>query len=96
MSVVDERRSSPRTDGRWPVTMMTSRGVMEGEIQNMNNEGAFIRCQNPLGPNELLLLKVDMPGGAPREIAAQVVWSNKFVSDEKSGPIGMGVQFKSF
>ena len=42
LSGVIEKRKSPRTEVRWPVTIMTKTGAVEGEARNISVEGVFI------------------------------------------------------
>ena len=88
-----DKRLYPRSSVRWPVTMTTSKGTMEGETANVSTLGAFIQCQEPLNPTESLLLNVEIPVGSPLQVFATVVWSNTASPEDTTFQAGMGVRF---
>lgn len=73
--------------------MTTASGIIEGETQDVSKLGAFIRCQEPLNPNERFLLSVKLPAGSPLQVSAQVIWSSIAAPIDKDTPRGMGVRF---
>lgn len=87
------KRLYPRSKVRWPVTMTTSVGTIEGETKDVSTLGAYIQCQEPLNPSENMLLSVRLPAGSPLHVFAEVVWSNSTGLENKNGPPGMGVRF---
>ena len=89
----EDRRIRPRYDVRFPVTLVTPRGVVKGETRNLSRHGAFICCREPLNPKERLLLLLQLPTGSPLNLSAQVIWSNASASEERGTPPGMGVRF---
>jgi hypothetical protein len=88
-----DKRLYPRSKVRWPVTMTTSIGTIEGETLDVSTLGAYIQCQEPLTPSENFLLSVSLPAGSPLRVVAEVVWSNSTGPESKNGPPGMGVRF---
>ena len=91
--MVEDKRLYPRSKVRWPVSMITPEGTMEGETVDMSTLGAFIRCQKPLNPSERFLLSVKLPVGSALQVSALVVWSNNTNPSDDSVPRGMGVRF---
>ena len=87
-----ERRLRPRVEVRWPVTMLTSEGSMQGETRDISMQGAFIYCDRPLALAERFVLSVKAPA-ASMQVMAQVVWASNSFSDKKNEPAGMGVRF---
>ena len=88
----DEKRIYPRTEIKWPVSVITAKGMIQGETKNISLNGAFICSEKTLCPNDLLLLTVSGPFGS-MQVVAQVVWSNRCVCDEQKSPSGTGVKF---
>ena len=88
-----DKRPYPRSKVRWPVTMTTSVGTIEGETIDVSTLGAYIQCQEPLNPSENFLLSVKLPAGSPLHVFAEVVWSNSTGLKSNNGPPGMGVRF---
>jgi hypothetical protein len=91
--MLDDKRSYSRSSVRWPVTMITPNGALEGETTNVSTLGAYIRCQKPLYPAESLFLKVELPMGSPLQVFAEVVWSTQASPEDETIRPGMGVRF---
>ena len=73
-----ENRKSPRTEVRWPVTIMTETGAVEGEARNISVDGVFIlfnHSTESLSPtkNYRLLIK---PNGEQIEVMGSLVSSS--------------------
>jgi len=88
-----ERRSPTRVRVKWPVVIITDRGVIVVETRDISNEGAFISCDLPLSPKDKLRLFIMAPNHRPFEIPAEVAWSAPHDSKPNSMPSGMGVRF---
>ena len=88
-----EKRQHPRMPITLPARMVTARGVMEGETENMSLHGAFIRCQKPLEPGERLIVVVKLPSNPSFQSNAEVVWSRVPRPSDKGTSRGMGVKF---
>lgn len=58
------------------------------------NEGVFIRTENPLPSGESLILKLTLPGASnPLRIDCEVLWSRRREESEPNRPPGMMVRF---
>ena len=53
MVISQERRRYPRARARWPVTIETTQGVINTETHDISLDGAFIRCLDPSGLDEV-------------------------------------------
>ena len=94
MVIPQERRKHPRAKAKWSVTLQTSQGVINTEIQDISPEGAFIRCLDPLEPAESFKMVINIPQSDRRLIIdSEVVWINSLGADHPLTPRGMGVQF---
>ena len=91
--MLTERRVPKRIRVKWPVVMLTVKGVLVAETKDISPDGAFIRCKPPLPPQEKLRLFIMTPSYQPLEISAEVVWDNRFGSEHDTTPSGMGVRF---
>jgi hypothetical protein len=87
-----ERRLQPRVEVRWPVTLLTSEGSVQGETRDISMQGAFIYCDKSLPLSERFVLSVKAPA-ASMQVMAQVVWASNSSSDKKNEPAGIGVRF---
>ena len=88
-----EKRLYPRSKVRWPVTMTTPIGTIEGETLDVSTMGAYIQCQEPFNPSENFLLSVRLPAGSPLRVFAEIVWSNSTGLESKNEPPGDGGSF---
>ena len=91
-----QRRTHPRVQVNWPVTMMTPEGDMDGFIENVSAGGAYIRCGTLLAKNDLFILLILHHDREYSWIGAEVVWIDISLSSNGNGdivPIGMGVRF---
>ena len=91
--MLNDKRSYPRSLVRWPVTIITTSGALEGETINVSSLGAYIRCQRPLYPDESLFLRVELPLGSPLQVFAEVIWSSQASAEDETIRPGMGVRF---
>jgi hypothetical protein len=88
-----DRRGQERFNVRYAVTIRTSRGLIEGETQNMSGTGALISSSMPLLPGETCDLTIRPPSNAPIETAVRVVWSRIDDLNWKTGPWEARVHF---
>jgi hypothetical protein len=87
-----EKRKLPRIEVRWPVTLTTENGVVEGEARNITIEGVFIHCRERLNVNETYRLLIK-PGGEEIEVMAKLIWSNLESAADRDILPGMGFCF---
>ena len=92
-TVVADRRTPTRIRARWPVVVLTAKGVLLAETRDISSEGVFISCEEPLSPEEKLRVFIMAPNHRPLEIPAEVVWSNPHASEQETTPNGMGLRF---
>ena len=88
-----QRRAHPRVVVKWPVTMMTPEGDLDGTIENISAGGAYIRCSTPLFKKDLFILSILSQHSENTWIGAEVVWIDIPPNDESEVPIGMGIRF---
>jgi len=92
-AMVADRRTPTRIRARWPVVVLTDKGVLLAETRDISSEGVFISCEEPLRPEEKLRVFIMAPNHRPLEIPAEVAWSNPRVSGQESSRKGMGLRF---
>jgi hypothetical protein len=56
-----DRREHSRVEVTWPVSIFTSRGLVEGEIKDISKGGALIHCSQLPETDQSLELKIDIP-----------------------------------
>lgn len=88
-----ERRKHPRISVRWPVSVITDEGMVEGETRNITPEGVFILCKERLLENRHYQLIVKLPKHQPIVVKGRLIWSNLEESDDDSLLRGMGFSF---
>ena len=92
MAAGQDDRLGPRVKVKWPVTVKTEEGTMDGVTLDLGTDGAFVSCAKPLRLNEVF----DMVITAPEQVieaTAEVIWSNIYGPDDEISPRGMGVRF---
>jgi hypothetical protein len=83
---MEERRKYTQSKESWFITIETPEGSISGETENISSDGAFIRCEKPLAPNEIFDMVITLPdSGTTLKGRAEVVWSTE---------LGMGVTFQ--
>jgi hypothetical protein len=87
-----EKRKLPRIEVRWPVTMITEKGSVEGEARNITVEGVFIHCMERLSVNETYRLLIK-PAGEQIEVMGKLLWSNLDGAGDRDILPGMGFCF---
>jgi uncharacterized protein (TIGR02266 family) len=92
-TVVADRRTPTRIRAKWPVVVLTAKGVLLAETRDISSEGVFISCEEPLSPEEKLRVFIMAPNHRPLEIPAEVVWSNPHASERETTHKGMGLRF---
>ena len=93
-SVGEEKRQFTRVEVTWPVTMLTAKGPIEGEVKNISLGGAFVHCQEQPESNDTFRMIIKVPH--PRQFlraSARVARSNIYNPEGTDEPRGIGVRF---
>lgn len=56
-----QKRKDPRAEVSWPVSVITSQGLFDGEIKNISKGGALIQCRDLPEAEESLELSIEIP-----------------------------------
>ena len=89
-----EKRQRPRARVNWLVAIKTSQGVLPGETLNLTMDGASIRCEESLEPDQAVEMTIHVPALArPLAITAQVIHSNRCEPDNEATYYEIGFQF---
>jgi Tfp pilus assembly protein PilZ len=87
-----DQRAYPRFDVTYPVVLEASKGILQAKTKNMSAGGAFICCEMPHEPEDIVQLTIDLPTGVPLQMTAKVIWSAD--CEDEIMPSGMGVRFE--
>jgi len=88
-----ERRIAPRINVNWPVTIITSEGMIEGESRNITPSGVFIHCKKKLPEDEVYQLILKLPNGKQIVVRGQMMWSNLNGREDTGALVDMGFSF---
>jgi hypothetical protein len=88
-----ERRKSPRISVTWPITIITSQGMIEGEARNITPNGVFIHCKKRLPEAEAYQLIIKLPNGKQIIVKGQMMWSNLNGREDAGALVDMGFSF---
>jgi len=88
-----ERRKAPRINVNWPVTIITSEGMIEGESRNITPSGVFIHCKKKLPEDEVYQMIIKLPNGKQIVVRGQMMWSNLNGREDTGALVDMGFSF---
>ena len=90
---LERRNGVPRIKVRWPITVLTDEGTIEGETRNITAAGMFIRCKEPLRVNETYRISIRPPNRQAIELTCKVIWSSLYGIDGQDTAYAMGFHF---
>jgi hypothetical protein len=88
-----EKRKMLRINVNWPVTIITSQGMIEGESRNITPSGVFIHCKRKLPEDELYQMIIKLPNGKQIVVKGQMMWSNLNGREDTGALVDMGFSF---
>ncbi len=88
-----EKRQYPRIPVRWPITIISKTGSIEGESRNITVAGVFVHCLEKLEKNEEYQMIIKIPEKESLLLNGRVVWSNFENMDFNASYVGMGFCF---
>ena len=88
-----EKRKAPRINVNWPITIITSRGTIEGESRNITPSGVFIHCKTKLPEDEVYQMIIKLPNGKQIVVKGQMMWSNLNGREDTGALVDMGFSF---
>ncbi len=98
-NVAEEKRLYHRVKVRWPTTLVTRHGPVNGMTRNLSIGGAFIYYNVP-DPQALLFragdrvqIVFEVPGHEEVQAYARVMWSDILAVEEGGTLLGSGLQF---
>jgi hypothetical protein len=88
----DDRRIHPRMTARWPVTILTDQGPVQGETMNIAAKGAYIQCEGQIDQNEAYQMVI---GFDKQSVAVngKVLWSDREAGGGRREVTRIGVVF---
>jgi len=89
----EERREDSRVKMKWPVTIETLEGSLNGETINVSVGGAFICFQGLPRLKERFRVTMNPPNHHALQATVSIVWSNFNVPEKDIIHRGMGVRF---
>jgi len=69
------KRGLPRVSAKWPVTIVTENGRVDGETRNITVEGLFLHTLERLREGEVYRMTIKLPE-SQIEVAGKLQWSN--------------------
>ena len=89
-----DSRKYPRFDVKWSLIVKNDTRIFGGELHVMSANGGFIRCEEPLEPNTIIHLTINVPESTTLELKARVVSSVHSHPDDQQYPYSIAVQFE--
>ena len=78
---------------RWPITITTDQGGIDGELRSVTNAGIFIHCDKPLNNNETYRMVIRPTPELSIEIKGRLILSNTGGIDSNSNLSVMAISF---
>lgn len=93
MEINEEKRSYPRVEVNWPVTIYYENEEIEGETRNISSEGLFICSEKALPLKRILSISLNPPEHQALGLKGEVIWSDLYGIDgsDKMNVYGIGV-----
>ena len=88
-----DKESQPSIAARWPITIITRKGRIEGESRNITVTGVFINCDGELQKDEACRMVIKPPRKNSIEVKGRLVWSNRDGNNRRGSLPGMGFSF---
>lgn len=88
-----EKREDSRVKVKWPVTIETDEGPLDGKLINVSLGGAFICCRELSRSKETFRLTINPPNHQAISATVSVTWSNLNVPESEVVNRGLGVRF---
>jgi hypothetical protein len=83
----------PRTKTRWPITITTDQGGIDGELRTVTNAGIFIHCDKPLNNNETYRMVIRPSPELSVEIKGKLILSDPGNTNSNSNLSSMALSF---
>ncbi|MEJ2723308.1 MAG: PilZ domain-containing protein [Deltaproteobacteria bacterium] len=93
MASKNDQRNQPSIAARWPITIITKGGRIEGESRNITVTGVFINCDEDLEKDEACRMVIKPPRKNSIEVKGKLVWSNRDSNKRRGSLPGMGFSF---
>lgn len=91
--MVEERRKTERISVKWPITVITEEGTIEGESVNITPSGVFVRSKKLLKENENYQMIIRLPNAKQVLLRGKLVWSNLSGEEHSEAFADMGFSF---
>lgn len=94
-----ERRLYHRVKVRWPTTLVTSDGTIDGITRDLSLGGVFFyysqsdSCALRLGADDRVDVVFNIPGHDQIQASARIAWSDILAVEETSTVVGVGLEF---
>jgi hypothetical protein len=87
----EERRKHSRKEVNWPISIVSEKGTLEGEIRNVTVEGLFVFCDEPLRLNEIYRMSIVPGDGGAIGVSGRVVRAEAYGMAEGDTAFGIGI-----
>ncbi len=88
-----EKRSAPRISVNWPISVITSQGMIECEARNITPSGIFIHSKKKLPEDKIYQMIIKLPNGKQVIVKGQMMWSNLNGREDAGALVDMGFSF---
>lgn len=88
-----EKAKHPKIKPKWPITIATDQGGIDGELRIVSDAGIFIHCDRQLRHNETYRIVIRPTPELSVEVKGKLILSNPGSTDCNSNLFGMVLSF---
>jgi hypothetical protein len=88
-----EKAKHLKIKSKWPITIVTEQGGIDGELRMVTDAGIFIHCDKPLRNNETYRIVIRPSPKLSVELKGKLILSNPDSNDYRSNLSGMTLSF---
>jgi hypothetical protein len=90
---MNEIRREPRIEVNWPIKVFLDDKTIGGIAKNINQNGLFMSCEEPLFLKENYRISIFTPDHRAITIVGKAVWSTFYAMDDKNESVCIGLSF---
>lgn len=88
-----EKTKRPKIIPRWPITIVTDRGGIDGELRSVTDSGMFIHCDKPLRHGKIYRMVIKPAPEQSVEVKGKLLLSRPIVTDNDGSLLNMALSF---
>ena len=88
-----EKTKRPKIIPRWPITIVTDQGRIDGELRSVTDAGMFIHCNKPLHHGKIYCMVIKPTPEQSVEVKGKLLLSKPIGTGNDGSLLGMALSF---